>query len=68
GRSHIGTYFRNSNAYYGCGEAGHKVIGCTHAQNKGKDGHPQGQGANASQKGRGGQQGGAPRKNRLYAL
>ncbi|MDV3186339.1 MAG: hypothetical protein Q8850_02605, partial [Candidatus Phytoplasma australasiaticum] len=53
---------------YGCGKVRHKVMDYPRNQHKGRDGHPQGQCANGGLRGRRGQQGGAPRHNRLYDL
>lgn len=66
GRGHGSPFLRDTNACYGCGEVGHKKIDCPRNRNKAKEVRPQG--ANVVPLGRGGQQGGAPRHNRFYAL
>lgn len=40
GRAHRGPCLRGTNAYFDCGEVGHKKVDCPRNQNKGGDIHP----------------------------
>lgn len=45
GRNHGGDCLRGTNTFFGCRKMGHKIVECPNIATKGKEGKPQGEGA-----------------------